>query len=138
MQPEFWRERWRMGQTAFHQSQVDRHLRLHWQDLGFDRGSRIFVPLCGKSLDLLWLRDRGHSVVGVELSAIALQAFCMENGIPARRRTKRDFEIYEAPHLELLCGDFFAVTTAQLGSIAAVYDRAALISWTEELRQPYV
>lgn len=138
MQPEFWHERWRRGQTAFHQSQVDRHLRQHWQDLGLDRGSRVFVPLCGKSLDLLWLRDRGHSVVGVELSSVALQALCMENGIPARRRTKPDFDIYEAPNLELLCGDFFALTPASVGNIAAVYDRGALISWTDELRQPYV
>lgn len=138
MQPEFWRERWRAGQIGFHESQVNRYLRLHWPDLGLDRGSRVFVPLCGKSLDLLWLRDRGHPVVGVELSAIAVQAFCMENGIPARRRIEPTFDLYEAPNLDLLCGDFFAVTPAEMGNVAAVYDRAALISWAEEQRQPYV
>jgi thiopurine S-methyltransferase len=87
---------------------------------------------------MLWLRDRGHSVVGVELSAVALEAFCMENGIPARRRLRNGFEVYEATNLELFCGDFFALTPATLQEVAAVYDRAALISWTEELRQPYV
>jgi thiopurine S-methyltransferase len=138
MQPEFWREHWRTGQIGFHQSDVHQYLRLHWPDLDLRSPDRVFVPLCGKSVDLLWLRDRGHSVVGVELSSIALQAFCMENGVPARRRTTEDFDIYEAPNLELLCGDFFAVTAAELGDIAAVYDRAALISWNEELRGPYV
>ena len=46
------------------------------------------MPLCGKSLDLLWLRDQGHLVIGVELSATAFEDFCLENGIPARRRNK--------------------------------------------------
>jgi thiopurine S-methyltransferase len=138
VQPEFWRERWRTGQIGFHQSQVGEYLKLHWRDLGLEASDRVFVPLCGKSLDLLWLRDRGHSVAGVELSDVALQAFCMENGVAARRRTKPDFTIYEAPNLELHCGDFFALTPERLGPIAAVYDRAALISWTETLREPYV
>ena len=56
----------------------------------------MFVPLCGKSLDLEWLRDRGHAVMGVELSAVALESFCMEQGIPARRRTVEGFDVYEA------------------------------------------
>ena len=62
----------------------------------------MFVPLCGKSLDLLWLREHGHSVVGVELSAVALESFCMEHGIPARRRTLGDFDVYEAARLRIV------------------------------------
>jgi len=87
---------------------------------------------------MLWLRDQGFSVVGVELSATALEAFCMENGVPARRRVRDDFDVYEAANLELMRGDFFQVTVALLGRVAAVYDRAALISWAPELRAPYV
>ncbi|MEA2773553.1 MAG: thiopurine S-methyltransferase, partial [Acetobacteraceae bacterium] len=86
MQPEFWRDRWFRGQIGFHQPAVERYLEEHWADLDTVKGSCVFVPLCGKSLDLLWLRDIGHGVIGVELSDIAVQAFCMENGIPARRR----------------------------------------------------
>jgi thiopurine S-methyltransferase len=138
MQPEFWRERWGTGQIGFHRAYVDTHLQRHWPELHLDPGSRVFVPLCGKSLDLLWLRDQGYSVVGVELSPIALEAFCMENGVPARRRTVHEFDLYAAPNLELYCGDFFALTPAQLGNVASVFDRAALISWTQELRAPYV
>jgi thiopurine S-methyltransferase len=138
MQPEFWRARWHAGQIGFHQAHVDRLLARHWRELGLHPGSRVFVPLCGKTLDLLWLRDNGHSVVGVELSAIALEAFCMENGVPARRRATPDFEVYEAANLELYCGDYFTLSTEQLGNVAAVFDRAALISWTRELRAPYV
>jgi thiopurine S-methyltransferase len=138
MQPDFWSERWRTGQIGFHQTQVDRNLLQHWPDLATAPTSRVFVPLSGKSLDLLWLRDRGHPVVGVELSTLALEAFCMENGIPARRRPMEKFDAYEAPNLQLLCGNFFDLTPTLLGDVAAVYDRAALISWAPELRAPYV
>jgi thiopurine S-methyltransferase len=93
--------------------------------------------LCGKSLDLLWLRTQGHAVIGVELSRIAVEAFFMENGILARRRSLADFEVYEADGLTLYCGDFFKLTPALLGNVSAVYDRASLISWTIELRAPY-
>ena len=138
MQPEFWRERWRTGQIGFHQSAVDSRLEQHWAGLGLAGGSRVFVPLCGKSLDLEWLRERGHVVAGVELSAVALESFCMEQGIPARRRTQGCFDVYEAPNLRLFRGDFFLLTSELLGDVDALYDRAALISWAPELRASYV
>jgi thiopurine S-methyltransferase len=138
LQPEFWRERWRTGQIGFHQSAVDSRLERHWTDLELASGSRVFVPLCGKSLDLEWLRERGHVVTGVELSAVALESFCLEQGIAAKRRTQGRFDVYEAPNLRLYCGDFFALTSALIGDVAALYDRAALISWTPELRAGYV
>lgn len=137
MQPEFWHERWRTGQTAFHRSAVDRHLERYWPDLGLASDSRVFVPLCGKSLDLLWLREQGHFVAGVELSAVALEAFCMQHGITAKRRTLGDFNVYEALRLQLYCGDLFSLTPELLGSVSAIYDRAALISWAPELRAAY-
>jgi thiopurine S-methyltransferase len=138
VKPEFWHDRWRAGQLGFHQSAVDRNLKAYWPGFELAAASRVLVPLCGKTLDLLWLRDRGHAVVGVELSAVALETFCMENGIPARRRVLRDFDVYEAERLRLFRGDYFALTPELLGSVAAVYDRAALISWPPELRGSYV
>lgn len=138
MQPEFWHKRWQIGQIGFHQSAVDRHLKRYWPDLGLAGGSRVFVPLCGKSLDLLWLQEHHDSVTGVELSAVALESFCMEQGIPARRRMLEHFDVYEAPNLRLYRGDFFALTPELLGPVSAVFDRAALISWAPELRAGYV
>lgn len=138
MRPEFWHERWAEGRIGFHQSATDRLLSEYWAQTAAAPGGRVFVPLCGKSLDLLWLRDRGYEVTGVELSDIAVQAFFLENGIAARRRVSTEFDVYESANLQLLCGDFFDLTTARLGPVAAVYDRAALISWSPELRAPYV
>ncbi len=138
MQPDFWHERWRIGQIGFHQPSVDRHLKEHWPQLGLPANSRVFVPLCGKSLDLEWLRQRGHTMAGVDLSAVALESFCMERGILAMRRTFDAFDVYEAEDLRLYRGDFFALTPELLGGFAAIYDRAALISWTPEVRPAYV
>jgi thiopurine S-methyltransferase len=138
VQPEFWQERWRTAQIGFHQSAVDRHLKAYWPTLTLTADSGVFVPLCGKSLDLLWLRDQGHEVSGVELSPVAVEAFFMEQGIPARRRSLGAFDAYEAERLTLFLGDFFELTRALLGKPAGVYDRASLISWTPALRATYV
>jgi thiopurine S-methyltransferase len=138
VQPEFWLDRWRNAQIGFHQAAVDKHLKTYWPTLNLAPTSRVFVPLCGKSLDLLWLRERGHSVVGVELSPIAVEALVTEHGIPARRRVLADFDVYEADGLTLFRGDFFKLTPAVLGSVDAVLDRAALISWTPAARASYV
>ena len=107
MQPDFWLDRWRAAQIGFHQAATDRHLMAYWPNLKLPASSSVFVPLCGKSLDLLWLNARGHSVAGVELSPIALESFCMEHGIPARRRVLADFDVYQAERLALFRGDFF-------------------------------
>jgi thiopurine S-methyltransferase len=138
VQPDFWHDRWRNGQTGFHQPSADSDLIRHWQALALAKSCRVFVPLCGKSLDLLWLRAQGHEVVGVELSDIALQAFFLENGIAARRRAIQHFDVYEADGLECLRGDFFDLTTDRLRQVAVVYDRASLISWSPALRDRYV
>jgi len=138
VQPDFWLDRWRTAQIGFHQAAVDRHLKAYWPTLELPAQSRVLAPLCGKSLDLLWLQTLGHFVIGVELSPVAVESFCMEHGIPARRRILADFDMYEADGLALFCGDFFKLSPALLGSVSAVYDRAALISWTPSLRQAYV
>jgi thiopurine S-methyltransferase len=138
VQPEFWHKRWRSGQIGFHQSVVDRHLKAYWPGLKLPPNSTVFVPLCGKSLDLKWLHDRGHSVIGVEISPAAVETFCLEHGIPAARRTLGGFDIFEAERLRMFRGDFFALTPELLGNLSAVYDRAALIAWPPKLRAAYV
>ncbi len=115
MQSEFWLDRWRTAQIGFHQAAPDRHLKAYWPLFKLPANSAVFVPLCGKSLDLMWLRDRSHAVKGVELSTVALESFVMEHGIPARRRVIENFDVYEADGFTLFCGDFFKLTPALPG-----------------------
>ena len=105
--------------------------------MGVATDSLVLVPLCGKSLDLIWLCEQGHRVTGVELSDIAVQAFFAENGIAARRTPLPGFDLYQAGNLSILRGDFFALRPGLIGEVAAVFDRGALISWSPELRQRY-
>lgn len=137
MQADFWLERWRSGQIGFHQPIVSPLLEAHYASLAAAPDATVFVPLCGKSLDLIWLQQRCGQVIGVELAALAIEAFCAEQGVPARRRQLGPFDAYEAPGLRLLRGDFFALSEKLLGPVSIIIDRAALISWAPALRDTY-
>ena len=95
------------------------------------------MPLCGKSLDLVWLRDHQFEVVGVELSTEACDAFFSENRIPFTKVRVGDFDTYQTEGLTVFNGDFFQLSAAQLGKIDALYDRAALIALPESMRVQY-
>ena len=138
MQPEFWLERWQQNQIGFHQGRVNPYLQQFWPQLGIAPASRVFVPLCGKSSDMLWLRAQGHEVVGVELSELAIRAFFEENGLTVEVRGEDGFLIFEGDGIRLYCGDFFHLAPNHVAGVSAVFDRAALIALPPELRSDYV
>ncbi|HID48915.1 MAG TPA: thiopurine S-methyltransferase [Chromatiales bacterium] len=138
MQPEFWRQRWRNNRIGFHLGQVNPYLVKYWPTLGLHAGSRVFVPLCGKSLDMLWLAEQGYEVVGVEISPIAVRAFFEENRLEPEITQQGAFEIWVVDQITILLGDFFELTPGQLGEVAAVYDRASLIALPADMRAGYV
>ena len=137
MDPDFWHARWEANQIGFHQDQINVYLENHWSILDLDPGSRVLVPLCGKSLDLLWLREQGHTVIGIELSHIAVQAFFEENGINPVVQEETHCTRWSYDGIELLRGDFYNCEAADLGKVDALYDRAALIALTAGQRQRY-
>lgn len=137
MKSEFWHERWQSGRIGFHQLQVNAFLQRYWSALKAAGKGRVLVPLCGKSLDMLWLREQGHEVIGVELSDLACQAFMSELGVDALVRQEAEFTIREHEGLQLLCGDFFALSDAHYEEVSWVYDRAALIAFPADLRRAY-
>ncbi|TAN65975.1 MAG: thiopurine S-methyltransferase [Methylobacter sp.] len=133
-----WLQCWRDRQTGFHQKAVNQLLAKFWPNLALARGSRVFVPLCGKSLDMIWLANQGHEVIGVELSPIAVRAFFRENNLRPSRRQVGKFTLWKHDRLSILCGDYFSLSEHDLGQIDTVYDRAALTALPEDLRQRYV
>lgn len=135
---ELWQQSWRDKNIDFHQKAVNPHLVRFWSSLGLAAGDRVFVPLCGKSLDMLWLAGQGHTVVGVELSPLAVRAFFRENKIQPTRRPVGSFTLWEHGRIGILCGDFFALSAADLGDIAAVFDRASLTALPDDLRGAYL
>jgi thiopurine S-methyltransferase len=137
MHTDFWHERWQRNQIGFHQDAINPHLQQFWPALGAAPGARVFVPLCGKSGDMLWLRAQGHAVVGIEISPLAVQAFFDENGLEAKVETRGPFRVYETDGLCLYCGDFYALAPADLAGVTAVYDRASLIAMPPAMRAAY-
>jgi len=133
-----WLQCWRDRQTDFHQKTVNRFLTRFWPSLALAHGSRVFVPLCGKSLDMLWLADQGHEVIGVELSPVAVQAFFRENRLRPAKRKIGKFTLWQHGRVSILCGDYFSLTKADIGKIDTVYDRAALTALPEDIRRLYV
>ena len=140
MHADFWLERWRDGRTFFHQPKVMPSLQKYWPSLGLPAGSRVLVPLCGKSLDMVWLAEQGLRVLGVELSQIAVEQFFAENALHPEITDSALGRHYSAsaPNIEIICGDIFKLDAATLSSCTAVYDRAALIALPPPMRDPYV
>lgn len=113
-------------------------LQRHWPALRMPDGSRVLVPLAGKSLDMIWLAACGHQVLGVELSALAVAQFFAENDLVPRISRSRYGVHHHAGNIELICGDVFDLDMQMLADCRGVYDRAALIALPEDLRQRYV
>lgn len=146
MDISFWHERWDKGETGFHLSKVNPLLIRWWPALSPQPDEPVWVPLCGKSLDMIWLRQQGHPVSGVELSKQALEAFASEQQLDlhwrvleeSQAQAEEGFTVAEGQGFELFCGDYFSTTAAQLKHIRLVYDRAALVALPPAMRQRYV
>ena len=137
MDPEFWRERWQSGELAFHQRQVNVDLRVLWPRLHFPPTAAVFVPLCGKSSDMVWLRAQGHPVIGVDLSELAIVSFFAEQELSPVRERVGALQCWRAQGYELYVGDFFDLRAPQLAAVGALYDRAALIALPPSMRARY-
>lgn len=135
MQPDFWHERWRTGQIGFHRPSVNPVLERWWPTLGLPPGARVYVPLCGKSLDLRWLAARGHAVTGSELSPIAVAEFYSEAGLAATTETLGAHLKHAAGPYTLIEGDALSLGRPDVGRVEAAYDRAALVALPPDLRR---
>lgn len=138
MEPAFWQQRWADNQIGFHQAQVNPYLQTYWPQLQLAPGSRVLVPLCGKSLDLAWLAGQGHRVLGVELSRRAVEDFFREHGLEAEVRQQGAFEVWRSGDVQLWCGDFFALRAEDVAGCVGLYDRAAVIALPVQMRARYM
>jgi thiopurine S-methyltransferase len=138
MELEFWQKKWRDDQIGFHLDEVHPYLLKYWKQLGLEGLGRVFVPLCGKSVDMVWLRDQGHELIGVEYSPIAIASFCDQVGGEFITDQVGVLDRYTGKGYSLLIGDYFALDRNIVGAVAGVYDRASLIALPEAKREDYV
>jgi len=137
MDPEFWHHRWENNQIGFHEGETNALLEAHFGGLGLPGGSRIFLPLCGKTRDIAWLLDQGYRIAGAELSATAIGQLFEELGLTPAVTALGPVQRYSAPGIDIFVGDIFDLTAAALGPVDAVYDRAALVALPDAMRMHY-
>ena len=137
MEPAFWQDRWKQNRIAFHEHEPNALLSRHFSRLFLPEGSRVFVPLCGKTNDLSWLVDHGYRVVGIELSQPAVDEVFRAMGVTPRVAQSGEHIHYLSDRVEVFVGDFFDLSADILGSVDAVYDRAALVAFPPEMRRSY-
>ena len=142
MEIAFWLERWSRGETGFHQDHINPYLGYYYGEMGPPAAKRselkVFVPLCGKSKDLWWLRQSGYASVGVECSKQAVEQFFAEHQLNYSKMNMNSHVSYKTDKLEILLGDFFTLQADDVGNITDIFDRASLIALPMEMRQEYV
>jgi thiopurine S-methyltransferase len=137
MDGDFWRGRWRDNAIGFHQPAANPLLTRNFPALGLEAGARIFVPLCGKSLDLGWLLGQGFRVAGAELVETAVEQLFAELGREPTIRKLGRLTHYSSDGIDVFAGDAFDLSAEMLGRVDATYDRAALVALPETLRPRY-
>ncbi|MBE9567471.1 MAG: thiopurine S-methyltransferase [Proteobacteria bacterium] len=149
MEIDFWLERWDNGQTGFHQQAVNPYLAYFYGEKGpapeQRKALKVFVPLCGKSKDMLWLAQGGYQVFGVECSERAVKDFFEENALNYRHAARDEHALYlndagenkNLSSIEVYQGDFFSLKTDLFEDVSDVFDRASLIALPVDMRQQY-
>ncbi|MGL5795265.1 MAG: thiopurine S-methyltransferase [Waterburya sp.] len=137
MDPGFWLQRWENNNIGFHKSEANPMLVKYFGELSLLKSSRVFLPLCGKTLDIPWLLSEGYRVAGAELSEIAVEQLFDELGVEPKISRIGAVSLYSAKDIDIFVGNIFDVSSTILGSVDAIYDRAALIALPEQIRNRY-
>jgi thiopurine S-methyltransferase len=137
MQADFWHQRWEKNEIGFHLPDANPLLVKHFSKLQLKQGARVFLPLCGKTLDIAWLLAQGYRVAGAELSAIAIEDLFKSLNLTPDIKTRGEISHYSAVNIDMYVGDVFKVSRDMLGAVDAVYDRAALVALPDEMRKHY-
>jgi len=141
MEANFWLERWETNHTSFHRSEANKALVTHFDKLALEKGARVFVPLCGKTLDIGWLLSKGYRVAAAELSPLAIEQLFEELGVKPSISDAGSLKHYSAPNsiegLDIFVGNIFDLDAKTLGPVDGIYDRAAIIALPLEMRRQY-
>jgi thiopurine S-methyltransferase, Se/Te detoxification family len=137
MDAQFWHDRWANNEIGFHKSEANPLLVKYFTELALAKGSRVFVPLCGKTLDIPWLLSNDYRVAGAELSPIAIEELFAQLGVEPTITRNGGTDHYRANNIDIFVGDIFAVTRKVLGPVDAIYDRAALVALSQNMRSRY-
>ena len=130
-----WINRWNENRIGFHSLEYNKYLVKYFNDFS-DSKSDVLVPLCGKSLDLLYLSKKVNKVIGAELSQKAIDSFIDENNLKYEKDSNGDFDIYKINNIDSFVGDFFNLDIKSNNRLD-IFDRASLVALNKEQRIQY-
>ena len=134
---EFWHQKWSTNQIGFHRPVVNDLLAKHWSTIEANQAANVLVPLCGKTVDMHWLLEKGHAITGIELVEEAVRQFFDEADITPAIQKEGVHQRFTAGDLTVLQGDLFTLP-ANAASCEAWYDRAAMVALPSTMRHAYV
>lgn len=132
-----WLARWQDNKIGWHVDVVNQSLVDYLELLELEPGDNVFLPLCGKSIDLIYLSEMGYSVIGVELSPVGVVQFFVDNNLQYTVSEVDGFSLYQSERIKIYCGDYFNLNAGHLLRVSAVFDRASLIALDLDLREKY-
>lgn len=137
MEADFWHGKWARGDIGFHIADVNTLLVKHIDHLQLLPHSRIFLPLCGKTLDIHWLLNAGYRVAGIDLSEVAIRALFSELGVTPEVHDLGGLLHFRSTDIDMFVGDFFRLSGDILQKVDAIYDRAAMVALPVAMRMDY-
>lgn len=138
MQITDWNERWKKQQIGFHLEQVNDCLTAFIEHFNLPQNATVFVPLCGKSNDLFWLAEQGYRVIGNECSPLAVSSFFKHYDLKPSIKKINHFNVYQSDNIIIYQGDFFKLNPTHFAQCDLIYDRASLVSFSEQQRGRYI
>ncbi|MCG8312402.1 MAG: thiopurine S-methyltransferase [Pseudomonadales bacterium] len=137
MEQDFWHQKWASKDIGFHEGRPNALLVKYFRHLKIPENGRIFLPLCGKTVDIDWLLSQGFRVVGAELSETAVNELFQRLQLQPTIIEHENIRQYQAANIDLFIGDIFDINAALLGPLDAIYDRAALVALPAVMRKQY-
>ncbi|XP_077209166.1 thiopurine S-methyltransferase [Paroedura picta] len=129
-----WLKKWQMRHIGFHNEQEHGLLKKHLDIFLSGRsGLKIFFPLCGKTVEMKWLADMGHHIVGVEISETALKEFFTEQNLSYSEETVPEIPGAKlmkdtSGNISLYCCSIYDLTSSVAGKFDAIWDRGSLVA----------
>lgn len=133
MEVKFWLDVWDKRQLGFNQSEFNPKMVELLKDKNLS-GQTVFVPLCGKSIDMIWFLNKGANVYACELSAVAIEEFFQENNIEYQIQEYNDYKRFIGGNITIDCGDFFNL---DIPRVDFIYDRASMVALPTQMRARY-
>lgn len=153
---ERWQKGWDSGRYSvpgqgFHKAEVNPFLVKHMPLLQLSpsedicKQDRVLVPLCGKTVDMVYFADQKISALGLEAIPRAIQEFAeivklpKEAAVfPLHKNAQHNWKLNGNGYVGIVEGDALDFKVDEKGPVDAIWDRAALIALRPEDRDAYV